>query len=170
MIKVRPLSGTKVGKAVTGFLFSFPFFESLTAEEVLNIAEHINFLEIEPGETLFSEGEQADCVYFVVDGELDVIMGSKSGREGGIDSVVISTLSKGRSIGEMSVIDKTPRSATVKAQSKATLVALTSEGFDLILEQYPKIGIKILKGISRLLSLNLRKTSSRLADYLLPMT
>jgi CRP-like cAMP-binding protein len=70
----------------------------------------------------------------------------------------------------MSVIDKTPRSATVKAQSKATMVALTSEGFDLILEQYPKIGIKVMKGITRLLSLNLRKTSSRLADYLLPMT
>jgi len=37
------------------------------------------------------------------------------------------------------------------------------------LDQYPKIGIKILKGISRLLSQNLRKTSSRLADHLLPM-
>jgi CRP/FNR family cyclic AMP-dependent transcriptional regulator len=83
--------------------------------------------------------------------------------------VVISTLSKGRSIGEMSVIDKTPRSATVKAKTKATLVALSAEGFDLILDQYPKIGIKILKGISRLLSQNLRKTSSRLADHLLPM-
>lgn len=169
MTKVKPLSGTRVGKAVTDFLFSFPFFESLTAEELLYIAEHINFLEIEPGETLFKEGDQGDSVYFVVDGELDVIKGSKSAKQGGVDSVVISTLSKGRSIGEMSVIDKTPRSATVKAKTKATLVALSAEGFDLILDQYPKIGIKILKGISRLLSQNLRKTSSRLADHLLPM-
>jgi len=170
MTRVKPLSETKIGKAVTDFLFSFPFFESLTAEELLHIAEHINFLEIEPGEILFREGDQADCVYFVVDGQLDVIKGSQTGKKGGRDHVVISTLSKGRSIGEMSVIENTSRSATVRAQSKATLVALTSEGFDLILEEYPKIGIKILKGIARLLSLNLRKTSSRLADYLLPTT
>jgi hypothetical protein len=95
MTKVKPLSGTKIRKAVTDFLFSFPFFESLTAEELLHIAEYINFLEIEPEETLFREGDQAECVSFAVDGELDVIMGSKSGKEGGIDSVVISTLSKG---------------------------------------------------------------------------
>jgi CRP/FNR family cyclic AMP-dependent transcriptional regulator len=170
MTRVKPLSGTKIGKAVTDFLFSFPFFESLTAEELLHIAEHINFLEIEPGEVLFREGDQTDCVYFVVGGQLDVIKGSQSGKEGGMEHVVITTLSKGRSIGEMSVIENKPRSATVRARSKATLVALTSEGFDLILEEYPKIGIKILKGIARLLSLNLRKTSSRLADHLLPMT
>jgi CRP-like cAMP-binding protein len=170
MTRVKPLSETKIGKAVTDFLFSFPFFESLTAEELLHIAEHINFLEIESGEILFREGDKADCVYFVVDGRLDVIKESASGKEGGLDRVVLSTLSKGRSIGEMSVIENKPRSATVKARSKATLVALTSEGFDIILEEYPKIGIKILKGISRLLSVNLRKTSSRLADHLLPTT
>jgi CRP/FNR family cyclic AMP-dependent transcriptional regulator len=43
------------------------------------------------------------------------------------------------------------------------------ESFDLLLEENPQVGIKILKRISRLLSLNLRKTSSRLADYMLPL-
>jgi len=47
---------------------------------------------------------------------------------------------------------------------------LTLESFDFICEENPRIGIKILKGISRLLSMNMRKTSSRLVDYLLPMT
>jgi len=48
----RSLS-TKVEKAITDFIFSFPFFETLTPEEFLYIAEHINFLEVEPGEVLF---------------------------------------------------------------------------------------------------------------------
>ncbi|MGD2127305.1 MAG: cyclic nucleotide-binding domain-containing protein [Desulfobacteraceae bacterium] len=169
MTKAKPISGAKVGKAVTDFLVSFPFFETLTGDELLFIAEHINFLEIDPGDVLFKEGDPGDCVYFVLAGELDVIKESKTGEKSDLGGFVISTLSKGRSIGEMSVIDKIPRSATVKARTNATLVTLTSEGFDLILEKYPKIGIKILKGVSRLLSLNLRKTSSRLVDYMLPM-
>lgn len=159
----------KIKRTITEFLIHFPFFETLTAEELGIVADHLNFLEIEPGTVLFKEGDEGDSVYFVVEGELDVIKESVSGRKVGIDRVVITTLTKGRSIGEMSVIDKTPRSATVKAVARSTLVGLGARGFETIMEDYPRIGIKILKGISRLLSTNMRKTSSRLADYMLPM-
>ena len=73
-------------------------------------------------------------------------------------------------IGEMSVVDNFPRSATAKARTETSFLTLTQKNFDEILKNHPEIGIKILKGISRLLSLNLRKTSSRLADYLLPVS
>ena len=117
------------------------------------------------GWTLFKEGDKGDYVCFVVEGAMDII--KKSSTRG---AVVIASLPKGRSIGEMSIIDNFPRSATVRAQTDATYITLTQKGFDNILKGYPEIGIKILKGISRLLSLNLRKTSSRLADYMLPVT
>ena len=163
----RPLSDDKIGQATADFLVCFPFFETLTSQDILIIAEHINFLEIEEGALVFKEGEVGDCVYFVIKGELEVIKGAdQEGKEG----VVISTLSKGRSIGEMSVIDKTPHSAAVRARSKSTVVTLSAEGFDMILEKHPRIGIKILKGLARLLSLNLRKTSTRLAEYMLPLS
>lgn len=163
----KPLPEDRIGKATADFLVAFPFFETLTSEDVLIIAEHINFLEIQEDVVVFREGEQGDCVYFVIDGELEVIKESAvEGQEG----VVISVLSKGRSIGEMSVIEKTPRSATVRARTATTVLTLSAEGFDTILEKHPEIGIKILKGISRLLSLNLRKTSARLAEYMLPLS
>jgi len=163
----RPLPDDKIGQATSDFLVCFPFFETLTSQDILIIAEHINFVEIEEGALVFREGEVGNCVYFVIQGELDVIKGAAlEGKEG----VVISTLSKGRSIGEMAVIDKTPHSATVRARSRSTVVTLSAEGFDIIVEKHPRIGIKILKGLSRLLSLNLRKTSSRLAEYMLPLS
>jgi CRP/FNR family cyclic AMP-dependent transcriptional regulator len=168
MSKVKPLPEAKVRKVVKDFLKNFPFFETLTSEELLAAVEHINFLEIEPGEILFREGDDADCVYFVIEGELDVIKESVGVRSKP-QHVLIATLSKGRSLGEMSVIDKTPRSATVKVREKAILATLKADGFDLLLLNHPKVGIKILKGIARLLSLNLRKTSSRLAEYMLPV-
>jgi CRP/FNR family cyclic AMP-dependent transcriptional regulator len=167
--KVKPLPEAKVRKVVKDFLKNFPFFETLTSEELLVAVEHINFLEIEPGEILFREGDDADCVYFVIEGELDVIKESV-GPKPKAKHVLITTLAKGRSLGEMSVIDKTPRSATVKVREKAILATLKADGFDLLLLNHPRVGIKILKGIARLLSLNLRKTSSRLAEYMLPVS
>jgi CRP/FNR family cyclic AMP-dependent transcriptional regulator len=166
----KPLSETRMGETISDFLASFPFFYTLTSNDLAVVAEHLHLVELEPGKVLFKEGDKGDCVYFVVDGELDVVKETVGGRKVGIDRVVISSLAKGRSIGEMSVIDRTPRSATVRARTKATLVGLTLAGFDYICEEHPSIGIKILKGVSRLLSMNMRKTSSRLADYMLPIS
>lgn len=163
----KPLPDDKIGQATADFLVCFPFFDTLTSKDILIIAEHINFLEIEEGAFVFREGELGDCVYFVIKGELEVI---KEGATEGQEGVVISKLSKGRSIGEMSVIDKTPHSATVRARTRSTVVTLSAEGFDIILEKHPRIGIKVLKGLSRLLSMNLRKTSARLAEYMLPIS
>ena len=161
--------GDRMKDVISDFLTHFSFFDKLDNAELLVVAENIQLMEMEPGEVLFKEGEEGDTVYFVVGGELEVIKETVSGREVGIDKDVIATLSKGRSIGEMSVIDNSLRSATVKSLTKSILIALTLEGFDHICDEHPKIGIKILKGISRLLSMNMRKTSSRLADYMLPM-
>ena len=73
-------------------------------------------------------------------------------------------------MGEMSVIDQLPRSATVKATTKSTLLKLSQEKLNYLLVEHSSVGVKILKGIARLLSMNLRKTSSRLADYMLPLS
>ena len=167
---MKEISKSQLSGAITDFLTNFPFFSGLSEEELEKVAEHIEFFEMDPHEILFKEGDAGDSVYFIIDGEMDVIKESLSASGVGIDKVVLSTLSKGRSIGEMSLIDNIPRSATIKAQKHTRMVKLSREGFDLILDAYPRIGNKILKGIARLLSLNLRKTSSRLADYMLPMT
>jgi len=162
------MAGTNVSKyteAIIDALVYFPLFDGITGQDLKILAKHMNFFEIPEGEILFREGEKGDSICFVVDGELDII--KKSSQN---ENVVISTLSKGRSIGEMSVIDNFPRSASVRARAKTSYITLTREGFETVLKDKPQIGIQILKGMSRLLSQNLRKTSSRLADYMLPVT
>jgi CRP-like cAMP-binding protein len=93
---------------------------------------------------VFEEGDRGDYVCFVVEGSLDVLKKSETGEE-----ILISTLSKGRSIGEMSVIDDLPRSATIKARTKSTLLTLSRENFDYILAEHSTIGVKIIKGSIR---------------------
>lgn len=161
--KVSSAKGSR--KAVLDLLVSIPMFDSLGPDELRVVSAQMNFVDLRPGEILFKEGDKGDYVCFVAEGSLDVVKKSKKGHDANL-----ATLTKGRSIGEMAMIDDFPRSATVRARTAAALVLLTRKGFDRILEEQPAIGIKLLKGISRLLSQNMRKTSSRLADYMLPLS
>jgi len=149
---------------IADFIMDIPLFSELKSHELGIVADHMNFFEIEEGEVLFKEGDQGDYVCFVLQGGLDVV--KETGSSG--ETVTIATITRKRSIGEMSVIDNTTRSATAVARSKTSLVSLPRKSFDTILDRHPKTGIKILKGIARLMSMNMRKTSSRLADYMLP--
>lgn len=159
-------AGDAITQAIIQFLIlNIPILARLKDEELRTIVKHMNLIEVIHGEIVFKEGDRGDYVCFVVDGTLDVVKKSETG-----ESSVIATLSRGGSIGEMAVIDELPRSATVKARTKTTLITLSQENFNYILAEHSTIGVKILKGIARLLSMNLRKTSSRLADYMLPLS
>jgi len=166
MEETRAATGSKMSQAVIEFLIlNIPVLATLKDKELRTIEKYMNLIEISPGEIVFKEGDRGDYVCFVVDGYLDVLKKSETG-----ESTVISTLSKGGSIGEMAVIDDLPRSATVKAHTKSTLLTLSRDNFDYILAEHSTIGVKVLQGIARLLSMNLRKTSSKLAGYMLPLS
>lgn len=136
-------------------------FDRLGEEELKIVAKYLNYRDVEPEEVVFNEGEKGAYMCFVAEGELEVLKQNLEGQ-----SVVISTLQMGASIGEMAVIDNFPRSATVRAKNKGTLLTLSRYSFDTILKQHPPIGIKLLQSLSRLLCLHLRKTSKGFADQL----
>ena len=119
---------------------------------------------IKPGETLFNQWDKAECVYFVESGALEVL--TKKNLD---EFEVTATLNRGRSIGEMCLIDNFPRAATVRSKSEAVVVAFSQSDFERVMSEHVDLGILILKGLARLLAQNLRKTSSRLADNMLPM-
>lgn len=146
------------------FILNLPLFEFLEKDELVEVAARMTFLDLDPGEVLFNEWDKADFVCFVENGELDVT--KKNGPD---SSELMATLRRGRSIGEMSIINNFPRTATVTARSKTRIAVFRRTAFEEILEKKVAIGVNILKGLANLLSVNLKKTSSRLADNMLPM-
>ncbi len=143
------------------FLINLPIFSSFNVDELSVFAKHMSFIHLQRGEYLFVEGDQGTFMGFVVNGVLEVQKRSDTG-----ENIVLARLTKGSSIGEMALIDKSPRSATVVAKQAATMVTLTDKGFELLAEKYPPLGIKVIQKIARLLSLNMRRTSSKLADMI----
>ena len=142
-------------------ILTLPLFDAFTTDELDILARHMSFAEILRGEHLFAEDDKGDFMCFVVRGLLDVLKKTTAG-----DHRVITRLGKGNTIGEMSIIDKSPRSASVVARQPSVVIILTKQGFDILTEYYPALGVTLLKNIMRLLSLNMRLTTSKLADKL----
>jgi len=138
---------------------AIPLFDKIDSVQVGIISAHMKITQLDELQRLFAEGEDSDYMCFVVAGKLEVLKQSQTGK-----NVSVSTLSRGRFIGEMALIDTYPRSATVIARTPCTLLKITRESFDYILEEHPRAGLSFMKSLSRALSLHLRKTSGQLAD------
>jgi len=143
------------------FLVNLPLFDSFNVDELSVLAKHMSYVHLRRGEFLFVEGDKGNFMGFVVRGVLEVLKKAETG-----ENIIIARLTKGSLIGEMALIDKSPRSATVIAKQPTTMVTLTDKGFDILTDKSPTLGVKVMQKVARLLSLNMRRTSSRLADLL----
>ena len=159
-------AGTKnlLKQAIIDCLAGITIFVDLDADELNTISEHMLVSRLEPGEIVFSEGDPGDEVCFVVDGILDVL----KLYDGGVEKR-IAVSAPGGSFGEMAVAADCPRTATVKARTDATLLTLSRHRLNQICDEHPRIGVKILRAIARLVSLHLRDTSRELLELLTPL-
>lgn len=137
------------------------FFNEFEPQELNIIASHLSLRDLAKGEAVFTEGDKGNYMCFISQGTLNIVKDIDGKRD-----VIISTISRGKSIGEMAMVDHSPRSATAIAAKDTVLIIMGRQAFDLILERHPKIGVKLLSGVARLLSLHLRMASGRLADKL----
>lgn len=123
-----PLVDPKLlGKAVA--LRRSALFRDLATETLLEIARRAEEVYLGAGDLLFEEGQAADGLYFVAAGELEVLL---HGRR-------INELRSGAVLGEVALLDRGPRTATVRARSSAELLRLSPELFDDVLEDYPEV-------------------------------
>ncbi len=152
-----------MNEEIVNLLIYIPLFDNLDTDELKYVGSYMHLLELKAGDIIFKEGDIGDYICFIVDGKVEISKESMNGKK-----VVLAILGKGRSLGEMSIIDRYRRSATATATTEAKLVTLSQYAFETIIDKFPRTGIKILKELARLLSLNLRSTSSRFVDSYLP--
>ena len=86
------------------------------------------------GTTVIEEGEAGNVFYFIVDGTATVL---RKGRK-------VAELGPGQYFGELSLLDRLPRNATVKAATDLTLLAIGQRDFEAILKESPTTTRKLL--------------------------
>jgi CRP-like cAMP-binding protein len=138
---------------------SASLFMALDDDDLNKIDPYIGTVELEAGDTLFSEGDNSNYAAFVIDGQLEVIKKDINNKE-----KVVSSFSKGSAIGELALLDGLPRSATVRAKSAASVTVLDRQGLDAIIEEELRVGVKILRHLARAVSYNMRRISNQLSD------
>lgn len=113
------------------------------------------------GQPVCREGERDGTLFILVEGAASVVKDDGSGRQ-----QPLASLGPGHTLGEMSLVDGAPRSATVVAASDLLLLALSRDGLDRLCEERPKLAVKVLKKLAVFLSQRLRQTSGALAGKL----
>ena len=106
------------------------------------------------GKILFRAGASGDGCYRVEDGLLKVTMVSSFGAER-----ILAFLGGGDIVGELSIIDGLPRSATVMAVRDAAVSFLSCAEFEAFADKHPKV----YKSLNRLLAQRLRETDTAVA-------
>ncbi|RJQ13334.1 MAG: cyclic nucleotide-binding domain-containing protein [Nitrospiraceae bacterium] len=135
-------------------------FHLLDEDEVGKIIPYMEAVDYPKGATVFREGDPADFVGFISYGHLEV----KKQTEFKDKQIVVAILGKGSFVGELSLADRRqPRSTTVEALENSELIILRHEALETIIDKYPHIAIKILKGLNQVLVIRLRKAVERLA-------
>ena len=136
-------------------LQSVELFWDLKDEELGYISEKMVARKYEPGNYIFLEESDGEQCFFVVKGSVKVTRLSKDGRE-----VILAMLNEGDFFGEMSLLDGKSRSANVIALEKTEVLTLNRKDFLIVLQEYPKIAIQLLKELAS----RLRKSDRQIAS------
>lgn len=133
-------------------------FQLFTEDDLEKIAHFFKIERFPAGSTIFSEGEPGDSIGLISSGSVEV----KKESDFAGKHIVLARLKKGSIIGEFAMFDEHPRSATVVAIEDSELLILSRQALESFLEHHPSAGIKLLKGISRILTIRLRQSAKRL--------
>jgi CRP-like cAMP-binding protein len=91
--------------------------------------------DLAAGDVLFTAGDHGDCMFVLLDGAVDVRIGGKT----------VEQSTRGALLGEMALIDRTPRVATVVATEASRLARVDERRFNLIIQQNPFFARHVMK-------------------------
>lgn len=145
---------------IRDMLLNSNLLSSLPPAEILSAARYFSINYVSQDEVIFSEGEMGSFMCLIIDGNVSV---QKANQDG--DNIELAKLGKGRTIGEMAVLDGERRSATCTAATDCTLLILSRESLEKMMLETPRIAAKVIRAIAIALSRRLRMADGKLVDH-----
>ena len=119
-----------------------PLFAALTPTQSASIADAIIKKRFKRAEMIVEQGKKSDALYIILTGRARVMSTDSRGRE-----VILATLQPGDYIGEMSLIDDEPHSATVRTEVQTDVLVLDREAFSRCLPENASMSYNIMRGL-----------------------
>lgn len=153
--------GSAFKEELCDMIESVQIFSDFTRGEVEIVAGYARAYAADTGITIFHEGQKGAFMCIIIKGKIHIY---KETLER--DRKRVITIRAGRTLGEMSIIDDLPHSATAITAEPVTLVMIPKYSFEKLTKENPSLGVKIFWKLARLMSLRLRQTTGILLDYL----
>jgi len=145
----------------TSDLRNIGLFGALSDDVLTFLVGMLTVVTPEVGETIFREGDEANAMYVVLAGEVEVTKKSR----GGVDARV-AVLGPSDWFGEMSIVDIQPRSATVRTLAPGRLMRISASDLDALYRHDVRSYAIIVLNLARELSRRLRVADGILADLI----
>jgi len=113
-----------------------PIFEGIPQEARIPLAQQFSLAFFRDGEVIINEGDVESTLFLIRSGRVQVSTKNKIDPS---KTVVLGTLGEGSFFGEVSMLTKKPRTASVTATGSVELLSLTSEKFNVIAEEFPTV-------------------------------
>ena len=140
-------------------LKTFPLLSKLSDEDLTRLAEVMREENFRAGTEILREGETGDEMYLLLEGSVDVLKTTPFGEP----YITASLLDSYHcSFGEMALIDKGTRSATIRAKTDCRTLCLDYAAFQSFCREFPNIGLELLMSISLTLVRDLRRENDNL--------
>jgi CRP/FNR family transcriptional regulator, cyclic AMP receptor protein len=137
-------------------LHSLTIFKDLDKNELEIVYNHVFEKSVEKDSVLFVEGMPGELLYIIMSGRVEIIKKTKDNKK-----IVLATMGANDIIGEMSLIDSAPRSATGRTSEDSVLMVITKQSFNEILQSDPRTAAKILMGMLKVICGRLKITTDK---------
>lgn len=133
----QPIRRTR--RQTAAALAHVPLFSGFSKRDLARLAEETDVVSFAPGQAVVEEGMLGETMFVVLSGEAKVLQGKRR----------LGTVRPGDFFGEVAVLDGSPRSASVIAETPLAAIRLFRRTLVALLEAEPQMALKILDGLVR---------------------
>ncbi len=126
----------------TDLLRKIPMFAKMETSRLKLLAFASEIVSFQHGDIVFNSGDSADYAYVIMDGAVDIITETDSGP------VITDTLRQNQLIGELGLLNNTPRIATLIANGDLQAMKITAEMFFRILRENSEVSLDVIRMLS----------------------
>ena len=139
-------------------LQNIPLFSKIAPSKLKLLAFTSDRLTFAPGQELFHQGDPGDAAYIIMDGEADVTVNTPAGE------ISVAKVRKNDLIGEIAILCDVPRTATIKALSEVTTLAITKELFFQLVTEFPEMAVEIMRELAHRLDRTTKQLQEAVAE------
>lgn len=155
-----PPAKPDLNESIARFLATLPLFSDVTSSEAMDVVLLLRKVDLKPGEALFQAGDPPSSMWLLGDGcEVEISVAPAQGAA----PIPMFTTVGGDTVGEMALIDDSPRSGTAIVVKGGAAQRIEASDFEALRARFHPAAFKMLRKLAITLAHRLRMNAARLA-------